>query len=368
MQAGVHDQLWQKRRLGKRRKTWPDICTARDCLLGLRTNPNGPSLLSFLYTAVQHLGNLPSVTPDHRIMHPQKSRVLVTIYRHSGRFTVGATIFAGAMGLAGGLPLAFIYSWGVIRIPEVKLACIATMAFGAMIGVVTGLGARWGKVRNLKVAAIAAMAAASGSHYCGWAFWIKNVFHTFAHKELSALVLMQRPLVLWRLVKLTNEYGTWGMSQNSPTTGTALWVIWVLEAAAVLSAAALAAVAVLQHQPFCEACGLWCSSSEKLCLSAVADLAQTKLLLNQHDLSFLQELRPGNKKTSHLNAQLQSCGTCGELNTLTLQQIHVKPRKFGAPQMQTVNLVTKLIVSRPEAEAFRQTAQGHKQLSQAAHA
>lgn len=292
----------------------------------------------------------------------------MTIYKHSGRFTVGGAILASALGLAGGLPLAFAYSWGVIRIPEVKLACIATMAFGAAIGVVAGLGAKWGKVRNPKVAAIAAIAAATGSHYCGWAFWIKDVFHTFAHKELSAIVLMQKPLALWQLMKLTNEYGTWGMSQNSPTTGTALWVIWTLEAATVLSAAALVAVAVLQHQPFCETCGLWCSSSEKLCLSPVTDLAQTKLLLDQHDLSFLQKLGPGNKKSSRLQAELQSCGTCGELNALTLQQIHVTPRKFGAPQMQTVNLATKLLISRPEAEAFRQTAQGHKQLSQAAHA
>ena len=292
----------------------------------------------------------------------------MTVYKHSGRFSVGGAIFALALGLAAGVPLAFLYSWGVIRIPEVKLACIATMAYGALVGVVAGFGAKWGKVRNVKVTASAAIAAATGSLYCSWAFWVRGVFHTFAHREVSALVLIERPWVLWQLVKFINQYGTWGMSQNSPTTGTELWVIWVLEALTVLGAAALAAVAVIHSQPFCETCGIWCSSSEKLCLSPVADLAQTKLLLDQRDLSFLQKLGPGNKKGSRLDAQLHSCGTCGELNTLTLQQIHIQPRKFGSPQVQTVNLATKLIVSRQEADAFRQTAQGHKQLSQAAHA
>lgn len=323
---------------------------------------------SVFNTEAQYLGNLPTALSDRKIVGISEGVVCVTVYKHSGCFTVGGAVLAFGLGLAGGLPLAFLYSWGVIRIPEVKLACIATMVYGALVGVTSGVGAKWGKVRNGRVAAAIAICVATGSLYCSWAFWVRDVFHTFAHKEVSALALMQRPWALWNLVKLINQYGTWGMSQNSPTTGTELWVIWVLEAVTVLGAAGLAAAAMIQAQPFCETCRAWCSSSEKLCLSPVSDLPQTKLLLEQHDLSFLQTLGPGNKKSSRLNAELHSCRTCGELNTLTVQQVTVQPRKLGSPEVKTVNLASKLLISRQEADAFRQTAQGHKQLSLSAHA
>jgi hypothetical protein len=100
----------------------------------------------------------------------------------------------------------------------------------------------------------------------------------------------------------------------------------------------------------------------------VGDVAQTKLLLQQHDLSFLQKLGAGDKKTTNLGAELHSCPNCRELNTLTLRQTFIQQRKFGSPGVKVVTLANKLLVSRLEADTFRQTAQGIKQLSKAAHA
>ena len=290
------------------------------------------------------------------------------VYKHSGRLTIVGIIAAIVGGVVAGFPLAFIYAWGVIRIPEVKLACIATIAYGLMLGVVPGFAAKWGKVRNAQVAALLAMCTAAGSIYWSWAFWVQNVFHTFAQKELSGLGLMQQPHTLWTLMKLINQVGTWGMSSGPATKGTELWVIWAFESATVLGAAALAAFAVIRVQPFCEVCQLWCSATEKLCLLPVSDIGQTKLLLEQHDLSFLQKLGPGNTKVSHLKAEVHSCPNCRDLNTLTLQQMFVQPRKFGSPAVKVVNLASKLMISRQEADAFRNTAENLKQLSKSAHA
>jgi len=103
-------------------------------------------------------------------------------------------------------------------------------------------------------------------------------------------------------------------------------------------------------------CQLWCSESEKLCLSPASNLAQTRLQLAQHDPSFLQKLGAGNKNGIHLSAELHSCPKCRELNTLTLRQTSV-------PQ----SIADKLLVSRAEAELFRRTAAGLKQLSKATH-
>jgi len=290
------------------------------------------------------------------------------VYKHSGRFKLSGIIASVVAALVAGFPLAFVYAWGVIRIPEAKLACIATIVYGGLLGGAAGFVAKWGKVRNVQVAALTAICTAAASLYCSWAFWVQDVFHTFAQKELSALALMQRPHTLWQLMKLINQVGTWGMSAGSPTKGTELWIIWGLEGATVLGGAALAAVAVVQMQPFCEPCQLWGSASEKLCLSPVSDLGQIKLLLEQNDLSFLQKLGAGDKKTTHLSAELHSCPNCGQLNTLTLRQTFVQPRKFSSPAVKVVNLASKLLVSRQEADAFRHTAEQVKQLSKAAHA
>lgn len=290
------------------------------------------------------------------------------VYKHSGRFKISGVIASLVAGLVAGFPLAFIYAWGVIRIPEAKLACIATIFYGGLLGAAAGFVAKWGKVRNVQVAALAAISTAAASLYCSWAFWVQGVFHMFAQKELSALALMQRPHTLWQLMKLINQVGTWGMSAGSPTKGTELWIIWGLEGATVLGAASMAAMAVVQMEPFCEPCQLWGSASEKLCLSPVSDLGQIKLLLERHDLSFLQKLGPGNVKTTHLIAELHSCPNCRDLNTLTLRQTFVQPRKFGSPAVKVVNFASKLVVSRQEADAFRHTAENVKQLSKAAHA
>ena len=289
-------------------------------------------------------------------------------YRLSGRFTPFGIVFALLLGLVIGLPLAFLYGWGIIRIPEVRLACLATLAFGVLLGGATGLGAKWGKVRNLPVAASVAGVSAGVSLYCSWAFWVANVFQTYAHKHLDSLFLIRNPQSLWELIKFINRIGTWGMSQGSATKGTALWVIWSAEAATVLGAAALASIGILQMRAFCESCGVWCSVEEKMCLSPVSDIAQTQLLLKQQNFSFLQTLAPGNKKGTHLEAQLQSCPRCRDLNTLTLRQTFVQPRRFGSPAIKAVNLATKLLLTRPDAEKLRETAQGLKHLSKAAHA
>jgi hypothetical protein len=290
------------------------------------------------------------------------------VYKHSGRFKISGVIASVVAGLVAGFPLAFIYAWGLIRIPEVKLACIATIFYGGLLGAAAGFVAKWGKVRNVSLVVLAAICTAAVSLYCSWAFWVQDVFHAFAQKELSGLALIRRPHTLWQLMELINQIGTWGMSAGSPTKGTELWIIWGLEGATVLGAAAITAVGLVQMQPFCEACQLWGSATEKLCLSPAGDLGHIKLLLEQHDLSFLQKLGPGNAKTTHLMAELHSCPNCKDLNTLTLRQTFMQPRKFGSPSVKVVNLASKLIVSRQEADAFRHTAENVKQLSKAAHA
>jgi hypothetical protein len=285
-------------------------------------------------------------------------------YKHSGRITFFGVIATAVAGLVAGFPLAFIYAWGIIRISEEHLSGLATMAYGASIGAIVWLVARSGKVRNVQIVGFLAVCAATASFYWSWAFWVRNIFDNIGQEELDAFALMQRPHELWELIKLINQDGTWGTIGGNATKGAELWILWVCEAVAVVGTAALTAVTGVQAQPFCEACKVWCSASEKLCLSPAGDLAQAKLQLAQRDFGFLQRLGAGNKNGVHLSAVLHSCPNCRELNTLTLRQTLVPQRRFRSPH---VTLADKLLISRSEADLFRRTAAGLKQLSKATH-
>jgi hypothetical protein len=285
-------------------------------------------------------------------------------YKHSGEITLLGVLGSAAAGLAAGFGLALIYAWGIIQISEEHAAGLATLAFGALIGAAVWGVARLGKVRNAQIVGIIAACAATVSLYCSWAFWVENVYRIFGEGELNALMLMQRPHELWEAIKLINQEGTWGTTAGHPTKGTELWILWACEAIAVVGAAALTAVTGIQSQPFCETCQVWCSATEKLVLSPVSNIPQTKRQIAQRDFSFLQKLGAGNKKYVHLKAELHSCPNCRELNTLTLQQSAVPLRRYRSPY---VTLADKLLISRAEADSFRKTAAGLKQLAKAAY-
>lgn len=276
-------------------------------------------------------------------------------YRHSGRFTIGGIVLGLFVGIATGIPLAGLYGWGLPRIPEAKLCCIATVIFGGSVGALTALGLKWGKVRNPFLAGAVAVGVATLSFYCSWAFWVKNILHLFAHQRADASFLMLHPDRLWYVVKLINHHGTWGLSGGSPEKGTMLWIVWAVEALTVVGLAGFAAVFLIRHMPFCETCDRWCKA-HSLFLTAADDLAQLKTQIQNRDFSFLSNFAAGNKRASHLAASLHTCPSCNQLNTLTLRQTQIVKRKFGSPSVKSFSLANNLLVSQQEADAFRQAS------------
>ena len=225
------------------------------------------------------------------------------------------------------------------------------------------------KYRNSIVGGAVAVVPAAVSLYWSWAFWVKNIVLIFEEQEIDALSLMSHPQALWRVIKLINQDGTWGSTSTNMTKGVELWLIWGGEALLMLGVAALVTYAILQAQPFCEKCEQWCSSNEKLRLSP-GNPSFIRQSLFKRDLTFLEKLGPGGNQTSYITAQLHSCGNCGELNTLTLTQTDiVKATKwYQRTGVRRSALVEKFLLSRAEADTFRNTAQNVKQLAQAAKA
>lgn len=245
------------------------------------------------------------------------------------------------MGL--GVPIAFLYNYGLFEITSAKLRMLCPMAFGALIGAICGGALYAGKVRNTTVAGWVGGAAASFALYLSWIAWVMHLFSpTRWFFNVSGFVL--RPLALWKAVQAINATGTWGYEKNEPTTGAFLWLIWALEAVAVTGFGVLASYGLIKHFPFCERCNAWCKVRRAMYIDASLAPSQLKTLVESQDFKGLESLPAGDKKKAHFRVDLRSCGNCGSLNTLSLVQNLPRNKK---------TLVDKLLVTEDQASVFR---------------
>lgn len=277
-------------------------------------------------------------------------------YKHSGRFSIGGLVAGIGIGSAAGLILAFSYAHGLPLIPYDQLAGLATLAFGALIGVATGYGFIWGKVRNQPVAIAATATISTLALYISWAVWVSLTLESQHVSTVRWSDLSQHPAALWNWICLVNQYGTWGLNNQTPTKGLELSVLWILEAVVVIGAAIVAQFEILRHHVFCETCDRWCARGAKILLAAPKDVTQFKLQLETNDLRWLGELGVGNKQREHLTAVLNSCPQCRQLHTLSLTLTTFQKNKLGNSRAQNRVIVPHLILGPTQASAFRQIA------------
>lgn len=275
-------------------------------------------------------------------------------YKHSGRFTLGGLLVGTITAGTGSLILAYIYARGIILIPDAKLAALATLAFGALIGVATGYSLIFGKVRNEQVGLAVTGGISALALYASWAMWVSLVLKSQQVEDVRWTKLVQHPGAVWDLICLINRYGTWGLSNGSATNGWALWVIWFLEAVFVIGAALFCGIGVLNHRPFCEACGGWCSRGAKLLLAPPSDVAQLKLQLEANDLRSLENLGPGNKAVDHLVVVLHSCEQCRQFHTMSLTHVTIRRTKTGKPNINNTVVAQHMLIGAGQAEGLRQ--------------
>jgi len=279
-------------------------------------------------------------------------------YKHSGRFSLGGLVIAGFVGCVAAVILAYAYGRGIIYIPEVKLAAFAAIAFGCLVGVATGYGLVWGKIRNDRVGSLFSAGVSALALYLSWTVWVASTLESQHVQNLSWIALAERPGALWNVVCMINQYGTWGMSSGSTTTGWALWIIWFLEAVCVIGGGAFVGLAVLRAHVFCESCGNWCKRGAKLMLAPPSpDVAQLKLQLEANDLHSLESLGPGTKGTDHLDVALDSCPQCRQFHTMTVVHTMIQRSKAGKPTVTNHTIVKHLLIGPGHAEILRQLSE-----------
>jgi hypothetical protein len=264
-------------------------------------------------------------------------------YKPSGKFAPQGVIAGLLAGAIAAVPLAFLYDYGIVMIPSAKLRGISTFFFGALIGVATGFGLYWGKVRNKPAAAITGAATGAFALYISWIAWLMHLqFPARWIFNVSRVAL--HPVRVWHVMGVVNGIGTWSYGKGDPEKGTMLWIIWALEALIILLTSTGIAVAIITRKPFCERCMQWCSDSYKLLFAPTLAASAFKSMLESGSVSELAKLTPASSKQPHFRVDLHTCGACRGLNTVSLTQQFPKDIK---------TLVDKLLVAPEQAAVIR---------------
>lgn len=280
-------------------------------------------------------------------------------YRHSGRFTPFGVLVGLLMGIAGSLPLAWFYSYGIIQMPYIKLRALSTVSFGLAAGACAGLGLVWGRVRNNRIAALTGLVTSTVALYMSWVFWILQL-SIVGRYTIQDFDLLLQPMTVWQVMQRVRGIGTWGTSGTESTHGTELTVIWCIEALTVVGFGIFAAVGVVRKRPFCDNCDSWCNRAEKLVFFPSVFGPDLKQRLEAKDFSFVEKLVPTSEKFAHIRFDLFSCSTCNMLNTLSAKQVLVQPAKsrWSQAKAERKELLTFLMITPEEAARIRRVAMG----------
>jgi hypothetical protein len=301
------------------------------------------------------------LTPDEAQGYAAPHHLLTMdlYYKHSGRFTPFGALAGLIGGAAASVPLAWLYSYGIIEIPYIKLRAFSTIFFGLAAGVCAGFAMVWGKLRSRPMAALIGLATSCFALYVSWGFWLHQVF-ALGHYNLDTFAVLRNPVGMWNIIERVGEVGTWGSTADSMTKGTELTVIWSAEALAIMVVGTFGAVAVVTRKPFCENCDAWCKRSEKLVFFPSIFGADLKQRLEAKDFSFIDKLVPTSEKFAHLTFELHSCATCNMLNTLSVTQVLVQPAKsrWSQAKVDRKQLLNMLLISPEESALLRRVAMG----------
>ena len=278
-------------------------------------------------------------------------------YKLSGNFSPIGLLVAAATGVVAALLLGFFYSRGLVLITDERMAVVATIAFGALLGVAVGYGLVWGKVRNQTAGAALTSAISAFALYVSWAVWVSITLETQQIGTISWTKLATRPRMLWGLICAINQDGTWSLGHDAVTKGTTLWAVWIVEAAMVIGIAISIQIAILGLHAFCERCERWCTRGAKIALGLPQNLTQLKLQLEANDLRSLETLGPANPGADHLLAELDSCSQCRQLDTLSLTLTTIRKDRIGRTTIRRKKVIEHLLIGPSSAQLLRQLSE-----------
>lgn len=270
----------------------------------------------------------------------------------SGRFTATGLLRGLLWGSLWGALAGFIYSYSILYLPLIELNIAALVVFALVVGAATALALRGGRVQHRPAVMAVAAVTALLSLYFAWAVWLKALFHRNDF-PLPLTGLLAHPSIMWQVIVAVNGKGAWSFHGWSPT-GIPLWIVWALEAAAIL-AIAMALGGMLPFDMLCDSCGSYADLKTKAKLAA-GDADTIKRQLESNDLRAVLDRGPAPPDAKEwLELSLETCKKCGKTNALSAAIVSPMVTKEGQKLEGRTKIITRLMLAEGDAAMVKQS-------------
>ena len=284
-------------------------------------------------------------------------------YRGSGRVPLGrlavAALAVTAAAAGAGAVYAVIIA-NVARLGDMLYVAaaaplvLAAFAFGA--GGATGGILKRARVHNPLLWWVVAVWGALCAWYVSWVVWEFIVLRRFG-LDVPFLRLLTSPRGDWYVALLINRVGTVAFGRgDTPLAGSLLWVLWAIEAAAVLGVASWLPFKMLRLLAFCEGSGRWCVYRQgQLSVGYGAgdngDVGDLRGRLEQKDLSVLEEYGKADMDAPRrFRIDLQHCPGCGQTHLMSVFLIRVTEYTNGRTKDKARRVIDRLWLDPAQAE------------------
>ena len=267
-------------------------------------------------------------------------------YKHSGKMTPLGVIYMLLFGIIGAIVLSLIYCYATIYIPFVYINFLLTLCYGGAVGLIVAIGAKKGKIRNIKLLIGIAIIIGVFAEYTNWVSWI----YVFTKHKVFTLSLVK----IKSLIELMAVTGVWSI-KGSVVKGASLYIIWVVEAAIIIGASAYGAFAHLKSVPFCEDCNEWVNKKRKISFrEPILNQFDARMRLERMDYEPITSLKPvGIDSKAYTEIELRDCPICNQKHYITVKSIIINEISKGRKKKETkkvVNMVAENLIV--DSESF----------------
>ena len=265
----------------------------------------------------------------------------VKFYSHSGKAPILGLALIGIVGLVVTLVLGVIYGYLLYFIPFIYLNFLIVYGYIYAISYVLSWAARLGKVRNIILISLAALGFGLLAEYVGWVSWLAAILGSPVN-----LIGFFFPLEVIAFIQEVARQGAWTIFGFTPT-GALLYLIWLVEAIAVIGGITYATYSSLKNIPFCEESNAWAKKRSVLgTFAPLANNEQFKSAVSTGSFSAFNSLRPlqpGQNRFTVL--ELFECDECMNFFVLNVDDVEVKTDNKGKQETKVKSVVSNLIVS-----------------------
>jgi hypothetical protein len=272
-------------------------------------------------------------------------------YQESGNVDLKGILIVAVVGAVTAALLGAIYGYVSYYIPLIYFNFFITLFFGIGVGFALGKASLWGSIRNTKFMLAAGLFFGVLAIYFGWVSW----FHAVSEQSL----LMFGPGEILQSMEGIASFGAWSIFGWTPT-GTALYIIWAIEAIMVIGGTTLLAMGGGGREPYCEDCDAW-TASEVLPghFSAIEDPIALISGLESRDMSLLTKLEKVEPTELHrTKVELVKCGTCRNSHYLTVEHVEASFDDDGKMKEDETPIVENLKLNNDSYDQIKRWSEG----------